>query len=592
MPSAGVLEAGRAVIKLVLEDSQIAKGLKALEHKAAKVGQSLVKIGSLGAAAAAGIGAPFIAAIKHASDAQESLSRFKQLFGEQTAAASAFADNLAKAVGRSSLDIKNGLGTFQSFFVGLGFGGEQSRQLSQQLQALSIDFASFNNLSDGEALERFIAALSGSSEVLDKFGINIKQVALQEQLLEMGVKKAWTEVTEQEKAMARLAIIAEAMGDQGAIGNAARTSGSFANQMKALNAQIKDLAVQIGDALLPIVTPLVGQATKIVAQFAEWAKHNADLLISVAKFAAVLGTVSAAAVAVGAVLSSLATILGAVTGAAGAASTAAGVLFAAPMLAGFIALNEVVAAVATAFYDVEKGAKAAEAAVKAAKSFGIMGGVTDTGIGDAIRAAARPGEIKPGHVGRPSLGGMGGARSDNGVGAALGRIAGLPGDLIGKGLDAATGAASQGILAAGAAREALSQMSAQQTVAGLQAGQGIDDQIMHAQIDAIQDEKERRRALILFESELMQRELKGQGLLTPDNLAKVLELEQARLDADAASADAAADVSSSPAVQAVLDASFAGQQFGETADKQVKLLEEIRDDARDRDRRPNPGTFT
>lgn len=50
----------------------------------------------------------------------------------------------------------------------------------------------------------------------------------------MGVRKSWTEVTEQEKALARLNIIARAMGDQGAIGDAVKTAGSFTNQMKRL----------------------------------------------------------------------------------------------------------------------------------------------------------------------------------------------------------------------------------------------------------------------------------------------------------------------------------------------------------------------
>src|SRR5690606_31067061 len=106
---------------------------------------------------------------------------------------------------------------------GLGFGAEQSRKFSQQLAQLALDFASFNNMSDAEAQQRFISALSGSSEVLDMFGVNIKQAALEQELLQQGVKKAWTEVSEQEKAVARLSIIMRSMTDQGAVGDAVRT---------------------------------------------------------------------------------------------------------------------------------------------------------------------------------------------------------------------------------------------------------------------------------------------------------------------------------------------------------------------------------
>lgn len=172
-------------------NDKVSAGFKQFEAKLKTVEASIQRVGSIGLGIASAVGAPFLAAINHAKNAQESLSRFSAVFKEQSAAATAFADNLAKQVGRSAIEIKDGLSSFQSFFLGLGFAADKSRDLSQQLQALSIDFASFNNLTDEDAMGRFISAMSGSSEVVDRYGINLKVAALEQELLAMGIKKSW-----------------------------------------------------------------------------------------------------------------------------------------------------------------------------------------------------------------------------------------------------------------------------------------------------------------------------------------------------------------------------------------------------------------
>lgn len=194
---------------------------------------------------------------KSASDANETLNKFRAVFGNASREMELFAKNLGKTIGRSQYEIQQALATFQSFFVGLGFATDDAAGFSRQLEKLALDFASFHNISDQEAVQRFIAALSGSGEVLDRFGVNIKQAALQQELLAMGVNKSWTAVTEQEKAVARLNIIMRAMTEQGAVGDAAKTAGSFANQVKALNASWEELKVTLGQGVIPVLTDVL-----------------------------------------------------------------------------------------------------------------------------------------------------------------------------------------------------------------------------------------------------------------------------------------------------------------------------------------------
>lgn len=202
-----------------------------------------------------------------ASNMEETQNKFEAVMGSMTGQAEEFTNRLAESVGRNKTDLKDGLAAFQSFAVGMGFTKEQAFQVSTALQAASVDFASFNNVSDGEAQQRFIAAMSGSSEVMDKFGINIKAAALDQQLLEMGINKTTAEATEQEKALARMQIILKTMTQQGAMGDAIKTADSYANQLKRLKANIKTLVAEFGVRLIPIVNSVVKAINSALQMF-------------------------------------------------------------------------------------------------------------------------------------------------------------------------------------------------------------------------------------------------------------------------------------------------------------------------------------
>lgn len=289
------IRAGAAFVELKSNDNGFSRGLKAAERRLDRFGSVARKIGA-GLLIGGGLFAPLAAsAISAASDTQESLSRFNQIFGNQSKQATEFAQEVAKRIGRSAIDIQDSLATLQGFFVGLGFDESRSRKMSQQLTELAMDFASFNNLTDDEGISRFLSALSGSSEVLDKFGINTKQAALQQELLALGINKAWSSVTEQEKALARMSIITKTMGKQGAIGDATRTAGSFANQMKRLRSSIKDTAIEMGQSLLPFATRVLKIINAIVPLVSGFVKNNKTLVAGVF---AVAGSVAALGVGV------------------------------------------------------------------------------------------------------------------------------------------------------------------------------------------------------------------------------------------------------------------------------------------------------
>jgi len=263
--------------------------LKTAEAKITATANRLVNVGAKMSLA---ITTPLLgiaaAMTKAASDATETQNKFNQVFRGMEDDANAWADNFAKNVGRSKYAVQDSLSSFQSMFVGLGFGGEQAAEMSKQIQALTIDFGSFNNLSDTEASQRFISAMSGSSEVVDRFGINLKQSALDLQLQEMGLAKSTAKATEQQKALARLAIITKSMTAQGAVGDAVRTLGEFANRLRQVRARIRDVLVGFGNQLVPWLNRLLGAALPVL----DWLNNLSE---STKRFILILGALIAAA---------------------------------------------------------------------------------------------------------------------------------------------------------------------------------------------------------------------------------------------------------------------------------------------------------
>jgi hypothetical protein len=241
-----------------------------LAFKAAKV-VAVAGIAGIGAAIAGGIGLA-----KLGSDLEEMRSKFTAVFKEEEKVAREFASNLSQSVGRSQIAIEGMMSGLQDLFVPMGFQRDQARELSQSVTGLAVDLASFNNMSDDEAILALNAGLTGSHETLKRFGVFVNDNVLSLKLQEMGLAKNAQVATEQAKALARLQIIMESTTD--AQGDAARTSGSLANTWKALKGQIFDMASQIGSALIPAAQSILG----VFNGLTDWAKANQENIANVA----------------------------------------------------------------------------------------------------------------------------------------------------------------------------------------------------------------------------------------------------------------------------------------------------------------------
>lgn len=282
MAFAGAIRAGRAFVELLTDNRPLQRGLKAAQRRLRAFSMSVDAMGTkllkMGAVAAT----PFVLSLKPASDLQEVMNKFNVVFGDNAKAMKAWGDEYAKQVGRSKRQVAEFLAGNQDLFVPLGFDPQRAEELSKTVTKLAVDLASFNNMSDADTQRDLQAALTGSGEVMKKYGVLVQEAQVKQELLNQGFDPK--NATTQQKVMARLNIILR--GTTAAQGDATRSAGSFANRLKALKGRLEDTGAAVGSALLPVLEPLLGSLADLTARVGEFMQENAGMVVMVAKVVA------------------------------------------------------------------------------------------------------------------------------------------------------------------------------------------------------------------------------------------------------------------------------------------------------------------
>jgi len=212
-------------------------------------------------AVAATLGVVYQKIIKPASDLQETTSKFKTVFKDVGNEAEIWADKLRESYGLSEIQSRKLLSNTADLLTGFGMTGKSALDLSSQVQTLAVDLASFTNIEGGaeRASQALTKALFGEREALKELGIVITETELNQRLQAKGLDKLTGQALRQAKAQETLLFAQEQ--SKNAMGDFARTSGSFANRMRIMNARIEDVAANLGKGMLD---PLAELADTIV----------------------------------------------------------------------------------------------------------------------------------------------------------------------------------------------------------------------------------------------------------------------------------------------------------------------------------------
>ena len=254
------------VIKL---NDRFSPGLKKIKTGMSGVNQSIHKmdkqISGLGVAMAGlavfGVGRKLL---QLGSDFEETNSKFQTVFKSISDESEKAAKNLEKDFGLSSLASKTLLSDTGDLLTGFGFTEKMSLGLSEEVQKLAVDLASFTNFSGGAegASKALTKALLGERESVKSLGISILDVDVKARVKQMEAMGKLTGMTmRQKKAFATLKIAQEQ--SKNAIGDYARTSDSFANTIRRLSAIAENFGVFMGKTLVRIMLPFVRILEKI-----------------------------------------------------------------------------------------------------------------------------------------------------------------------------------------------------------------------------------------------------------------------------------------------------------------------------------------
>lgn len=173
-----------------------------------------------------------------------------------------FAKDAATSFGLSETMAKRYAGTFGAMATAFGFSQDQAADMSTQLTGLAGDVASFYNISQDEAYTKLKSVFTGETESLKDLGVVMTQTALDSYAMANGFGKTTDKMTEAEKVALRYKFVQDQLSI--ASGDFAKTSGSWANQMRILSLQFDSLKASIGQGLINLFTPIIQKVNALM----------------------------------------------------------------------------------------------------------------------------------------------------------------------------------------------------------------------------------------------------------------------------------------------------------------------------------------
>lgn len=238
---------------------QIRNALNRVSNSIKRIG-----IGIAGAFAVKGITAFGKECLELGSDLAEVQNVVDVVFPSMSAHVDKFSKSAAMNFGLSETMAKRYTGTFGAMAKAFGFTEKQAYDMGSALTGLSGDVASFYNISQDMAHTKLKSVFTGETESLKELGIVMTQSALDQYAMAKGFGKTTAAMTEQEKVVLRYKFVVSQLSS--AQGDFARTSNSWANQIRILSLQFDGLKATLGQGFINLFTPAVRGINMVLAK--------------------------------------------------------------------------------------------------------------------------------------------------------------------------------------------------------------------------------------------------------------------------------------------------------------------------------------
>ena len=263
--------------------SRADKELKNFGKRASEIGKSMSMYVTAPLTLAGG------AAIKLASDFNESMNKVDVSFKSSAAEVQAFAKTALTSFGIAEGTALDMAALFGDMATGMGVSTSEAAKLSTSLVGLAGDLASFKNIGIDQVQTALAGIFTGETESLKRLGIVMTEANVKAYAFSEGIKKSYDEMTQAEKVMLRynyvLSVTKNAQGDF------ARTGGGAANQMRMFTESLKQVGAQFGQIVLPYVTAAFKAFNSFMVSVSESSKTTKTIIMVLGGLVAAIGPV-------------------------------------------------------------------------------------------------------------------------------------------------------------------------------------------------------------------------------------------------------------------------------------------------------------
>jgi len=306
-----------------------------------KVGQKFQAVGrSMSAFVTLPILAAGAAAVKFASDYQESLNKVDVAFKSNSTQVKEFSKSSLENFGIAEGTALDMAAAYGDMGTSMGLTTGQAAKMSTSLVGLAGDLASFKNISIDIANTAISAIFTGETESLKKLGIVMTEVNLKQFALNSGIKKNYEQMSQAEKVQLRYNYILSVT--KNAQGDFERTQGGAANQTRIFTESLKQIGQQLGAVILPLFTQVITAVNEKIKAFSKLSESTKTTIVVIAGLVAVIGPLL---LGIGAILSIIPFVV------AGFAVISGAIV---PILAGLVLLTGALLIAKNAFADTAK----------------------------------------------------------------------------------------------------------------------------------------------------------------------------------------------------------------------------------------------
>lgn len=230
-----------------------------------------------------------IRGIRNAIDISSDLTEVQNVvdvtFGNMAHNVEEFAQTSIEQLGMSELSLKQYASRFQSMGTAMGIDNgmiaransflnkqtngyvelsDSMSDVSLNLTKLTADMASFYNVEQADVAEDLAAIFTGQTRPLRTYGLDLTQATLQEWAMKQGLDADIQSMSQAEKTMLRYQYVLA--NTSAAQGDFARTSNTWANQLRILKEQIKKFASVMGTGLIAAFKPFLQTLNTVMAK--------------------------------------------------------------------------------------------------------------------------------------------------------------------------------------------------------------------------------------------------------------------------------------------------------------------------------------